>query len=215
VAGKVHELIRLIEEEYPRSRYPLVYEGLNAIHDAQLGALGEHRDGLAEDIVWKSVRKGGTSVLADALLVRGWLHPYEIEFAFRLGVLLQFIDDLQDGKDDGKERSVTLFSAGRPLAAVHDSARRLFNFLFQTFHNGNLPDSGEARQLSELMRRSCIALTCEAICRQADRFDSSFVERIVPLCPVHPRYLATLHEKTPALRRLFPGGIRTILVATD
>ncbi len=215
VAGKVHRLLGLIEEEYPRSRYPLVYEGLHAIHDAQMGALRVLPDNDVQGIEWRSVRKGGTSVLADALLVRGRLQPHETEFSFRLGVLLQFIDDLQDGRDDGREGAATLFSAGRTRADLREAACRLLNFLGATFGPGALPDSGEARAIADLMRRSCIALTCEAVYRQADRFDSRLVESIVPLCPVHPRYLASLHERTPALSRRFPAGIRSILIAAD
>jgi hypothetical protein len=215
VARKVHRLINLIEDEYPRSEYPLVYEGLQAIHDAQLAAMEDLRDISVESIVWRSVQKGGTSVLADALLVSGALNPLEIEFSFRFGVLLQFIDDLQDGKDDGMNRDVTLFSSGRRRAEVNDSARRLIHFLFGTFDEGAVPVSRESRRLREIMRRSCIALVCEAVCRQARRFDGSFVERIAPLCPVHPRYLVSLHDRAPRLRRYFPGGIRSIVAVTD
>ncbi len=214
VSGKVHALIRMIEEEYPRSMYPDVYEGLHAIHEAQLQALanpGDGPDGALEEV---SVRKGGSSVLADALLIRGWLHHHESEFAFRLGVLLQFIDDLQDGTDDAGKKFVTLFSAGGARAAAHDPVCRLLHFVFETFAPGHMPDSGESHQIMDLMRRSCMALICDAVCRQAERFDGGFVKSIAPLCPVHPHYLATLHGRMPALRRIFPGGIRSILVAT-
>lgn len=214
-ARKVHLLIRMIEDEYPRNNYGLVYEGLQAIHDAQLAAMEDLRDGSMERIVWRSVQKGGTSVLADALLLSGSLKPHEIEFSFRFGVLLQFIDDLQDGKDDGRNRDVTLFSSGRRRAEVHDSARRLIHFLFGTFDEGAVPVSEESRRLCEMMRRSCIALVCEAVGRQANRFDSDFFEKIAPLCPVHPQYLVSLHDRTPRLRRLFPGGIRSIVALAD
>lgn len=215
VAGKVHRLIGMIEEEFPRGRYPLVYEGLLAIHEAQLAAMEGVRDSSMKEIVRRSVRKAGTSVLADALLVRGCVEPREIDFSFRLGVLLQFIDDLQDGTDDGRRRAVTLFSSGRRHADVQDSARRLFHFLSGTFGAGTLPARGKSRRLGEFMQRSCIALICEAVCRQERRFDRGFVERIAPLCPVHPRYLVSLHDRAPGLSRLFPGGLRGILAAMD
>jgi len=214
VAKKVDRLLSLIEEEFPRRDHPLVYEGLLAIHDAQLGAL-DRSGGQPREIEWRSVRKGGTSVLADALLIRGWLHPWEAEFSFRFGVLLQFMDDLQDGWDDGEAKAVTLFSGGCPRAALHESVRRLFHFLFDTFSPASLPDSEEARQLSEPMRRSCIALAGEAVWRQSDRFDRSLVQGIVPLCALHPEYLVSLHKRAPALRRCFPGGVWSVLLAAD
>ncbi len=215
VAGKVHRLIRLIEKEYPRSKYPLVYEGLRAIHDAQLAAMGMLQDGPVPGILWKSVRKGGTSVLADALLIRGRLQQHEVEFSFRFGMLLQLIDDLQDGRDDGSENAVTLFSTGRTRAELHESACRLLHFLRETFEPESVPFEGEGRTLTEFMRRSCIALIGEAVCRQDGRFGRDFMERIAPFCPLHPRYLVSLHKRAPALRRLCPGGIRVILAATD
>jgi hypothetical protein len=214
VAKKVDRLLLLIEEEFPRRDHPLVYEGLLAIHDAQLGAL-ERSGGQPREVEWRSVRKGGTSVLADALLVRGWLHPWEIEFSFRFGVLLQFMDDLQDGWDDGEAKAVTLFSEGCPRSALHESVRRLIHFLFDSFGGAGLPGRGEARQLREPMQRACIALAVEAVWQQAQRFDRGLVERIVSLSAYHPAYLASLRRRAPALRKRFPGGIRSILLAAD
>jgi hypothetical protein len=130
-------------------------------------------------------------------------------------VLLQFIDDLQDGKDDGRNSDVTLFSSGRHRAEVHDSARRLIHFLFGTFDEGDGPVSEESRRLLEMMQRSCIALVCEAVFRQANRFDSDLLKKTAPLCPVHPRYLVSLYDRAPVLRRRFPGGIRSILAVAE
>src|SRR3974390_3017863 len=73
--------------------------------------------------------KGGTSVLADACLVRGSLDEAESEFAFLWGVMLQLGDDLQDVREDLERGSDTLFTrairAGRPLDAL---VEQLLNF---------------------------------------------------------------------------------------
>ncbi len=57
-----------------------------------------------------SCAKGGTSVLADACLARGWLTGQESPFAFDWGVLLQLGDDVQDVREDLERGSMTLFS---------------------------------------------------------------------------------------------------------
>ena len=73
--------------------------------------------------------KGGTSVLADAYLVRGSLTAQQAEFAFAWGVLLQLGDDLQDIGEDLERGSLTLFTravrAGYPLDAL---VAQLLNF---------------------------------------------------------------------------------------
>ena len=58
-----------------------------------------------------SCAKGGTSVLADACMARGWLNEEESRFAFDWGVLLQLGDDLQDVREDMQRGSMTLFGA--------------------------------------------------------------------------------------------------------
>ena len=83
-------LVRLIEEQYPRAGYPQVFDCLLAIHRAQEESLtqqgtGNHLDGLLR----VSCAKGGTSVLADGCLARGWLSAEESRFCFEWGVLLQ------------------------------------------------------------------------------------------------------------------------------
>jgi len=125
-------LISLIEGQYPRELFPRVFESLLHIHRAQEQSIEQ----LVEESVWDSVAllrlscaKGGTSVLADACLVRGSLTTEESRFAFEWGVLLQLGDDLQDLHDDQRRGSKTLFTqvaaSGKPLDAV---TLQLFRF---------------------------------------------------------------------------------------
>ena len=69
-------LVRLIEEQYPRARYPQVFECLLAIHRAQEESIAQLRSrshfGDAE-VLRMSCAKGGSSVLADACLAHGGL----------------------------------------------------------------------------------------------------------------------------------------------
>ncbi|HEX3662851.1 MAG TPA: class 1 isoprenoid biosynthesis enzyme [Acidobacteriaceae bacterium] len=107
----VWELVGLIEEQYPRDRYPQVFDCLLAIHRAQEESLRQLRDGCSGvELLRLSCTKGGTSVLADACLAQPELTEAESRFGFAWGVLLQLGDDLQDIEDDLGRGSATLFS---------------------------------------------------------------------------------------------------------
>ena len=128
----VWSLVALIEEQYPRERYPQVFDCLLAIHRAQEESVAQQRrfDGSRdEEIVRISCAKGGSSVAADACLARGWLNDEESEFAFDWGVLLQLGDDLQDVQEDIRNGSTTLFSRAAALGEPLDRlTTRLLNF---------------------------------------------------------------------------------------
>ena len=118
-------LVTLVEGQYPRAGYPQVFDCLLAIHRAQEESIAQlsgssQRD--AAELLRMSCAKGGSSVLADACLARGWLNPEESRFAFEWGVLLQLGDDLQDLHEDMHRGSDTLFSRaaalGEPLDAL-------------------------------------------------------------------------------------------------
>lgn len=124
--ASVWTMVRLIEDEFPRERYPQVFASLLAIHQAQeesLAQLGKaystDRCLTCEEILRISCAKGGSSVLADACLVQPELKPEESRFSFQWGVLLQLGDDLQDVAEDLQRGSLTLFTLaarqGQPL----------------------------------------------------------------------------------------------------
>jgi hypothetical protein len=89
-------LVELIETQYPRERYPQVFDCLLAIHRAQEESIRQLKDPQGDEILKISCSKGGTSVLADACLAQCRLSEEENRFAFEWGVLLQIGDDLQD-----------------------------------------------------------------------------------------------------------------------
>jgi hypothetical protein len=118
-------MVQLIEDEYPRAGFPAVYECLLAIHRAQELSIAQLiGSGYCDDseLLDISFAKGGTSVLADASLVHGWLNEEESCLAFEWGALLQLGDDLQDVREDLQCGSVSLFSraaaSGLPLDSL-------------------------------------------------------------------------------------------------
>jgi hypothetical protein len=134
--GKPHEIpiwecIALIEDEYPRKKYPLVYASLLGIHDSQQRSLDllHHLSAPYEvDVLGLTFEKGGAAVLADGYLVAGALNAKEREFMFAYGAFTQLMDDLEDTKLDLNHGVLTVFSqvAGHwPLDTI---TNRLFHF---------------------------------------------------------------------------------------
>ena len=79
---KVFKLIKLIEQQYNRSKFSGVYQSLLAIYNAQIKSLTQQKKALKltnSELLQISFEKGGTSVLADGFLVGEGIHIYKIE----------------------------------------------------------------------------------------------------------------------------------------
>lgn len=159
-------MVSLIEEQYSRDRYPQVFECLLVIHRAQeqsIAQLSRRSQLNNEGILRTTFAKGGSSVLADACLARGWLEQHEARFAFEWGVLLQLGDDLQDVRDDLRRGSATLFTrAAQQGVALDEWARQLLCFGEQVVTRLNDLSSG-SDALKNLLRMSWRLLILGAI----------------------------------------------------
>jgi hypothetical protein len=82
---KLFRLIELIEGQYDRDNCPLVYESLLGIHSAQEESVRQNirKPWSRPDVPGISIGKGGSSVLADAYLVKEDLSDEEASFFFR------------------------------------------------------------------------------------------------------------------------------------
>ena len=122
--SKISDLIELIENQYERARYPLVYDSLISIHEAQSLSIELMRGKASPyelDVLHTSLLKGGTSALADGYLVAGDLTPDQRRFMFYYGAFTQLMDDLEDVHGDREAGILTIFSqtAGRwPLDRI-------------------------------------------------------------------------------------------------
>jgi hypothetical protein len=125
-------LVSLIEGQYPRMSFPEVFDSLLAIHRAQeesIAQVGSFYSCAHDRVLRISCAKGGTSVLADASLVRGALEAEEGRFSFEWGTLLQLGDDLQDVREDLQRGSITLFSLAAALnRPLDDLVMQLLSF---------------------------------------------------------------------------------------
>ena len=142
---------------------------------AQLGAGGA---GAKAEILRISCAKGGSSVLADACLVRGRLDLQESELAFDWGALLQLGDDLQDVYEDLGNGSATLFT--RAIAAgnaLDPLAAQLLNFSKQVGLAINCFPGGTSG-LKELLRASWRSIIVDAIGNAPEFFSPTFLSEI-------------------------------------
>ncbi len=209
-------LVEMIEDQYPRAAYPQVFDCLLAIHRAQeesIAQLGAGRDCSESEILRISFAKGGSSVLADACLVRGWLNSGESQSAFDWGALLQLGDDLQDVREDLRHGSATLFTRaiaeGEPLDCL---VTQLLNF---SEHVGGELDRfpGGTAVLKDLLRMSWRSVIIGAVANAREFFSASFVRRVECSSPFHFAFLEErqmkLTSQTDLHVRVFDALIET------
>ena len=199
-------LVELIEGQYPRISNPQIFDCLLAIHRAQDESVSQQRNFSRHDqvsLLQMSCAKGGTSVLADACLVRGRLSEEESKFSFEWGSLLQLGDDLQDVREDLLNGSMTLFSyaaaSGKPLDGL---LSQLLNFCEQvTIGMNNLTNGSEL--LKGLLRMSWRSLIIGAIADSYEYFSASFLAEAEQYSPFRFEFLRKRRKRLAARQGLY------------
>jgi hypothetical protein len=214
----VWSLVALIEEEFPRERYPQVFDSLMAIHRAQEESIAQQTsagDCDADQVLRISCAKGGSSVLADACLSHGWLNEQESEFAFDWGVLLQLGDDLQDVREDVRRGSVTLFSRAAVSGASLDGlATRLLSFSECISDKMDRMPHGTA-MLKGLLRMSWRSLIVMAIADSREFFTAQFLAEAERRSPFRFEFLRARRERLAGRRGLFATLFEAFLEPGD
>jgi hypothetical protein len=211
-------LVELIDGQYPRPRYPQVYECLLAIHQAQeesiaqLGGRGHCSD---PEVLRITCAKGGTSVLADACLAHGWLSEAESRFSFEWGVLLQLGDDLQDVREDLLRGSVTLFTRAAALGTPLDAlVTQLLNLSERVAAEmDNLPNASWT--LKELLRMSWRSLIVGAVANSPKLFSPGFLAEAERLSPFRFEFLRRRHKKLTSRKGLYASLFEVFLEEPD
>jgi len=190
-AAQVSQLVALIERCFPRDKFEEVYLSLRAIHQSQMNSLEQHQSCVAvseSELLRLTFRKGGTSVLPDALLVSGTLSEAEAEFMFGFGVLLQLLDDLQDLQTDWSNGHATLFAraAGGSLDEV---AARLWSFAQAILWS--FPRFAERKYLpvKMLIQESCKLMLLQGVARSYRLYSADFVAALETYSPFRFSYL--------------------------
>jgi hypothetical protein len=198
--------VHLIERQYPRARYPQVFDCLLAIHRAQeesIAQLKNYGHGDEAEVLRMSCAKGGTSVLADACLAHGRLSEEESLFSFEWGVLLQLGDDLQDVRDDMRRGSLTLFTQaiamGEPLDCL---VNQLLNFSDRVgARMDRLPHGME--MFKQLLRMSWRSLILRAVADAHEFFSTEFLHEIERSSPFRFAFLRARQERSSGHHGLF------------
>ncbi|MGO9940425.1 MAG: hypothetical protein ACLPH3_22385 [Terracidiphilus sp.] len=201
----VWALVGLIEGEYPRDKFPEVFACLLAIHQAQEDSIAQQRNGGLGDaeLLRLSFAKGGTSVLTDAALARGWTTEEESQVAFEWGALLQLGDDLQDVRDDLRSGSITLFTRavmrGVPLDHV---VLQLLHFCERIAARMRRLPNGALR-LKELLQMSWRSLIIAAVADAHQFFSPRFLIHAEGCSPFRFEFLRAGRKRLASRQGLY------------
>lgn len=188
---KISALVHMIEEQFPRTHYPEVYEALLLIQEAQILSLFQ-QDGSTplneEELLAISYRKGGTSVLADGYLIDGSLTFAEERFCMDYGFMLQLGDDLQDVVEDRAHQHQTLLSTWK-----QDVMDELILRLLQDTIAILQPSSFcQNKELLQFVQKDCLYLLFFALLQGKEPLISTALyEQIYRCLPVSHSYLAS------------------------
>ncbi len=195
---KIRQLIKMIESDYDREKFPEVYESLLAIFNAQLCSLTQqkgHTLPFERDILDLSFEKGGTSVLADGYLVSGTLEEQQANFCFGFGTFLQLADDIQDLVTDQKNDHATIFSLPAGKYSLDNLANKLLNFIAAVVDDKLNEDNSNAKSLKELILRNSSLLILEAVGKNRAYYSREYWQNMERHFPIRFSRLKKLRKK--------------------
>lgn len=177
---KVYQMIDLIDGQWPREKYPKVFESLMGILIGQHDSL--HQQGMAslfdKDLLSITFYKGGTSVLADAYLVKGSLTRHEEEFAFTYGVILQLADDIQDAKEDLEDGHFTMMNVQASLGHLDVILHKYLNLIDYFMTVLYRQDHKSQQALKELSYESIQLLIFEALMKSKRYISNKVYQKV-------------------------------------
>lgn len=205
----IWRLVGIIEGQYPRVEYPHVFESLSAIHQAQADSLRLLRrtPSADVDVLGLSFAKGGSSVLADAYLAAGSLHPAEAQFAFAWGVALQLADDLQDVQEDGRAGVLTLFSLAAATGPLDDVTSRTMQFARTVAKRMPCLPGPRLQALEDMIRKSSSSLLIRAAGEAGELHSAGYLSALEGHSPFRFEFLSRqrreMAQRGGALTQLF------------
>lgn len=212
------KLVELIEGQFRRDMYPQVFDTLLAIHAAQEASIAQMRLGAALDhaeVLRISCAKGGSSVLADACLARGWLRESEARFAFAWGVLLQLGDDLQDLREDLERGSSTVFSkAAKQGKSLDGPAVQLLNLSESVVAEmAELPNA--SNMLKNLLQMSWRSLIIAAVANAPAFFSPGFLREAEARSPFRFAFLRERQKKLAGRSGLYEAMFNAFIESQE
>lgn len=195
--SSIFGLVGMVEEEFDRKSTPMVYESLLGIQTAQEKSLlqSTRKSGNSTDVVDISIEKGGCSVLADGCLIKGRLTPEEASFVFGFGVMLQFIDDLQDASDDRNRGHITIFSGKHDESSIEKCTNKLINFTVNVLGEDSCFNSPVAKETKRLIRSSILFLLYGAVACNSVMYSRDYLRMLEEHSPLSFGYLRRFYKK--------------------
>lgn len=189
---KIYILISMIESEYPRNKYPHVFDSILCIHSGQCKSLIQQNKSAnpsEANILNISVEKGGTSVLADAYLVCGNLDTELSDLMFGFGFILQLIDDLQDSMEDFDNHHMTVFSQAIKKQKLDTLTSKLINFTLNSLDFDSYHKSPYLNDIKKLIIDNTLLLVYEAIWENRRSYTRRFIKHYKRFSPFNYRYI--------------------------
>jgi len=207
IEQKIFTMVKLIESEFPREKYPLVFPSVLTIFNAQLKSLDQQKRGTlpyVNNILDISFEKGGTSVLADGFLLSGEMDEKQIDFCFCYGAFLQFADDIQDVLVDKHNYQMTIFSQLAENYQLDQLATKLLNFI-TIVSDMHLSDPIH-QSLRKTIISNCYFLIIRAIGKNKMLYSKNFVQNIEQHFPVRFSYFDKTRKKLTKIFRKHKGS---------
>jgi hypothetical protein len=191
---KPWSLVAILEGDCPRETCPHVWAAVLGIQQAQVASVRQQQDrSLAErDLLDLTMAKGGASVLADLYLVAPMVDSAAGAFAFRYGVFLQMLDDLQDIGPDLAAGHETLFTRAARQGHLDTLAGRLTAFIDVVLDTYRGAAHVPCDDTAELIRQNCRALVVGVMAREPGRFSRALRRRVGSQWPVGLRGMRRL-----------------------
>ncbi|GAB6106453.1 hypothetical protein [Fusibacter bizertensis] len=177
--SEVSEMVSLIEQQFERTQYPLVYESLLLIHDCQRKSMKQQYSHLGlSEINRISFEKGASSVIADGYLVLGDLSHEQFDFLTGYGIVLQLADDLQDMTTDQSVSHQTLFSTQQTSEMLALSVEKLCLLSHEVLLKLPTSKNDMKSNLARLLEKSMTFLITDAVQVHRTFFKRNYIKRL-------------------------------------
>jgi hypothetical protein len=197
----IDSLIQMIESEWDRQDFPMVYESLLTIHSAQaksLDLVAPHISPYEKDILGITFEKGGTSVLTDGFLVAGNLTYSQARTLFGFGAFTQLMDDMEDIYSDIHDDRASLFSVSAPFWKLDTLCNRFFRFGRQTIHDLDMFSGLYVQQVTEVITSCIDPMLLGSIGGSLEYFTRPYIQTLETHMPF--RFISISRQREKLLR---------------
>lgn len=164
VESKIVDFFNLIDSDFDREEKELIFESISLVHQSQINSLKQvANDPITEEEALSiSFLKGGSTVLADAYLIKRGSEFEDLQFAFELGTYLQLIDDFQDMKEDGDAGIQTIFTLENTKEQKDDEVKKMLSYIFKV-NQKVASDTLIQKKMKDFLNYSMLVLIMDAV----------------------------------------------------